>query len=542
MIRRHVLAALATGVEAGDDVAAREALGRTEWLLRGQARRMLDHALIDAAMLTGEHGAADPEAMRHVQRVAALNVAGRIDVDVTDRAAVAATYYALEPEPAARAPVATIALVTSLLTFVSLAIWLVMSLRHPPRAIRLRTPLVTGAYFHGGTPARDAELETFLVDELTSLVIETDADRRGSRDGAPRARHIQELRNARVIAAHGPALAAAWRNLIDGLDRWSNLPVGGKHVREAVAELGRYAQDVSDQLAVLGLGYYLSADALLQRSAHAVVFVYRVDDVRFVRVGGQARRVLSLRRLDRLNLRLGLLGRQSDELGDPVVLLDQIEDFVRDKVTPAIDTGIYALGDQAFHDSSAGRLLGAWAARAISRELEVALGDAYADPARREAALRQLVTATVRRHEARHGVDLERDRPLRYPRALEQIAGKHDLSTTRTELELAAYVSQIANDPATPQLALWNLVSHAFNRDRWGSAESYAAVVVIQGLARQLGIEVAPAVKQGQLDRGKLLGPAHQLAAQGSEKLRMAARQLWIELYGEPMLPIVDVK
>lgn len=546
MIRRHVLAALATGVEAGDDVAAREALGRTEWLLRGQARRMLDHALIDAALLTGEHvSAADPEGLRHVQRVAALNVAGRIDVDVTDRAAVAATYYALEPEPAACvpvAPVATIALVTAVLTCVSLAIWLVMSVRQPARERRLRTPIVTGAFFHGGTPARDAELEAFFVDELTSLVVETDADRRGSRDGAPRARHVQELRDARVIARRGPALAAAWRKLIDGLDRWSDLPVGSRRVRASVAELGRYAQDVSDQLAALGLGYYLSADALLQRSAHAVVFVYRVEDVRFVRVGGQARRVLSLRRLDRLNLRLGLLGRQSDELGDPVVLLDQIENFVRGKVMPAVDDGVYALGDQAFYDSPRGQLLGAWAARAIRRELAAAIGEVFGDPVRREAAIREIVVGTVRRHEARHGVDLERDHPLRYPRALETIAGKRDASTTRTELELAAYVSQIANDPATPQLALWNLASHAFNRDRWGGAESYAAVVVIEGLARQLGITVAPAVKHGQLDRGTLLGPAQQLAAQSSEKLRMAARQLWIELYGEPMLPIVDVR
>ena len=55
MIRRYVLAALATGVEAGDDGAAREAVGRTDWILRGPARRMLDHALIDAAMLTGQH-------------------------------------------------------------------------------------------------------------------------------------------------------------------------------------------------------------------------------------------------------------------------------------------------------------------------------------------------------------------------------------------------------------------------------------------------------------------------------------------------------
>ena len=117
--------------------------------------------------------------------------------------------------------------------------------------------------------------------------------------------------------------ASALAELNNALDRWGEMSVGSKRVREAVAELGRAAQDVSDELAVLGLGYYLSADALLQRTAHAAVFVYRVEDVAFVRAGGQARRVLSLRRLDRLNLRLGLLA----VLGPPFAR-DVLPDFL----------------------------------------------------------------------------------------------------------------------------------------------------------------------------------------------------------------------
>ena len=92
----------------------------------------------------------------------------------------------------------------------------------------------------------------------------------------------------------------------------------------------------------------------------------------------------------------------------------------------------------------------------------------------------------------------------------------------------------------TPQLALWNLATHGFNRDRWGSAESYAAVVVIDGLAKELGIDArTPAVINGHLDRDRLTTLAIELSAQPSDKLRQAARQLWITLYGEPMLPIV---
>ena len=53
MIRRHVLAAVDAGVAAGDDDAARAALRRIDWILRGQARRRLEHALIEAALATG---------------------------------------------------------------------------------------------------------------------------------------------------------------------------------------------------------------------------------------------------------------------------------------------------------------------------------------------------------------------------------------------------------------------------------------------------------------------------------------------------------
>src|SRR5690606_21637621 len=112
--------------------------------------------------------------------------------------------------------------------------------------------LVTGAFFHGGTPARDRELEHFLVAELTDLVIETDADHHGSHEGAPRAKHVAELRDAPIIAARGPALARTWRALIDVLDRWAAAPSRGRALHALEAELGRRAQDVSDQLAALG--------------------------------------------------------------------------------------------------------------------------------------------------------------------------------------------------------------------------------------------------------------------------------------------------
>ena len=101
-------------------------------------------------------------------------------------------------------------------------------------------------------------------------------------------------------------------------------------------------------------------------------------------------------------------------------------------------------------------------------------------------------------------------------------------------------LSYTMNDCA-PQFALWNVAGHAFNV-HWGSAESYVAVVILEGLARQLGhVSQRPVVFAAHLDRDALADLVRPLAYESSENLRSAARLLWIELYGEPLLPIVDV-
>jgi hypothetical protein len=544
VIRRHVLAALHVGVLAGDDEAAREVLCDTDWVLRASARRELSRVVVDAALMCGEHDPTDREGLRHVYRVAALNVAGRFEVDVTSRDDVAALYETLQPPRPSRAPIVTMFAGSAVVVAVLLLVWLAMIVRTPTRPIRPPAPLVTGAFFHGGTPARDEALESYVVTELTDLVVETDAARRGSSEGAARAKHAAELRDSPVIASRGPALAAAWRKLIDALDQWTDVRRRG--YRAAEVELGRRAQDVSDQFAALGLGLYLQADTIVDGpSAHAAVFVFAVEEVAFVRAGGRPRRVLSLRRLDQLALRHTLLGRQGDELGDPVVLLDQIDDLVKDRVMPTLFGSPYPLGDAAWRATVYGGLAHL-AGDAIRRELETHLGpDTFALRGTPEVRARvsRIIAASVRRHEARHAIDHDRETPLRYPAALAAyLPDDGSQRARRAHAELAGYLSQIGNEPVAPQFALWNLASLAFNRARWQTAEHYVGIVVIEGLARQLGTAASrPAIEKGQFYRQRLAETAAPLAAQSSDKLRAAARQLWIELYGEPMLPITDL-
>ncbi len=210
-----MLAALATGVEAGDDDVARAAVARTDWLLRGSARRHLERALIDAALISREMiTASDPDAMRHVQRVAALSIAGRYDVDATSRSQVTDAYRTLPPPRPNTVPIATILAASAVVVVTAMLAMFVVQLRAHHRASRSPVPLVWGAYLTGGVPATDRELEKLLVDELPMLSIETDGDRHASGDDRQRKDHVAALRASPIIEARGPGLAPAWRDMI----------------------------------------------------------------------------------------------------------------------------------------------------------------------------------------------------------------------------------------------------------------------------------------------------------------------------------------
>ena len=356
--------------------------------------------------------------------------------------------------------------------------------RHP----RTDLPPAVGAYRYSGEPDRDPALEQLFA-KLAA----------GNTAG---------LTDSPIVARRGPWLLAAWDRFVEQVARG---PEPDRGARDADRTLREAARAVTDQLATLGLGYYLDA-------ARGAVLVYRVEQVSFVHVGHDRRRILELRRLG--GEERHFLGMQSELLGDPVVMLDQIDDFVATHVAPVLAGGRYDLGDF-------GRL-GAAAGAAIRAELAV-----------RGETPAELVLASVRRHEARHGMDLERD-PLRMPPQLATVLGGHgagDAFALRARAELAAYTTQIASDPAIPQLALWNLASLALRRDRWGSPESYVAVVVIEGLVRHTGGGLhLPSVRGGQLDKRQLAEIALPLASLPDDQLRTAARELWKDLYDEPFL------
>ena len=503
MIRSHVLAALATGIEAGNDDAARAAVGRADWILRGAARRRLERALLDAALQSRELvTAADPEAMRHIQRVAALDVAHAGDVDASDRVAVARAYRRLDTRPIT-APVATAAACVMLVMLCALFAFTMYRLRHPARHHAQGAPYF-GAFATGGTPLYDLDLEQMLAIEMPRIAWL----------GGEAPAWLRDAMNKRE------PLVQPWHAFLDAVADRSK-----KHGTRMKAA----AHALSNALAGENLGYEVAAYDVDNR---AVVFVYRVDKVVFVRCDGEPRRVLDLRRIDHVQLERFVLGLESSDVGDPVVMLDRVEEFVQTHVRPVANGAPYELGDDTFRHSTAGARLAMAAGNAIRAEL--------AQPVANHETVGELFAASVRRHEARHSIDVEHDLELPTPPPLARMVGEGPF-TVHARAELAAYLTQIAYDPALPQLALWNFANQAFDSDDSYGAEGIAAIVALEGLARHVGGGVRPpAVLHGRLDRGTLAETALPLTQATDDQLRTAARELFAELFGEPPVAIYD--
>lgn len=537
MIRRHVLAALTVGVVAADEDAARAELTRIDWILRGRARRRLEAALIDATLAVGP-AVANEDALetRHRLRAAALIIDGRGDCDLTDRDAVAAAYAELVAPPPARTPIVTaVAALTALVLMTALGTAAVTIVTTHPEAAYTRPapPPPAGVFRDGGVPARDPAIERLLAGALPALLSHKVTDEAGRHHTAA------ALRGDPAIAARGPALVTAWRAMIDAIETWMDLDSTSASYRDVSEELRARIEVVSDQLAAAQLGYYLDPEILAEHSRRrAGIYTYRIERVSFVSANEKRVRVLDVRRLDHVGDDLAMLGMTTDELHDSIVVVDQIETKVRTQLLPVLQGAPYWLGDDTWARTR-GRGVAMAAGDAIRRELRGVLADVPAEQL--EARVNTLVTASVRHHEAQHGYDHDRDLPT--PAALAPWVGPHTGTfAIRARYEMSGYLAQIASDLFLPQLTLWNLSRHAFHRsDTSRVEEQFVAVVIIEGLARRLGIpSPGPVIHNGNIDRDRLAALVLPITERSTIELRAAAAKLWSESFDERLVRITD--
>ncbi len=546
MIRRHVLTALAIGVEAGDDEAARSSLENIEWVLRRPARRRLEKALLEAAIATGTTDFDDTEAVRHWLRAAALIVRAEGEA-LADRARVAAAYGRAAVRAPMRFPLATvIAAMLAVGSATAFGAATVMAIKAPVGGEAYRRPTPpppAGVFATGGVPRRDKEIEIVLGVQLPKLVAMSELSRKGPVDNGARDQMVQLLRADTAFAAHGPALAIAWRRMIDTYERWMVMVPGDRGYGDVSRELRARFDVVSDQMAAAELGYYIDPEIVSDPHPRrrAGIYSYRIERVAFVRANDREPiRVFDARRLDPADGGAAMLGMKQDELDDPIVLLDTVEAKVQNQILPVLAGATFPVGDDGWVYTTRGRDVAASAAYGIRTELLAALYTAAQDPEQAAIKTRELITASVRHHEAQHKLD--HDVALPYPPELSTRLGdkKNDPFAVRTRYELSAYLSQIASDTWLPQLTLWNLARHGFHKGQ-RREETFVAVVVIEGLARKLGIApVGAVIRNGEVDRDRLALLASPLAQRTTAELRRAAAELWAEMFGEPLVRLYD--
>ncbi len=545
VVRRHLLAALSAAIEAADDNVARAVLARIDWILRGRARRMLEAALLEAAIATGVSDYTDPAAVRHVLRAAALIVRGEKG-ELADAVKVAAAHETHEAAPPTTWPIATIvagAIALATATTVAAATAFVVNGPAKPYSYERPAPAPPiGVFREGGAPRRDPAIERALGETFPALVTTSAAITYGAQvDEGARARLFATLRAEPAMQAHGPQLGTAWTEMLGTLEDWIDLTPGDRAWAETSSELHARIDVVSDQLAAVELGYYIDPEILGEHARRRRgIFTYRIETVGFVKANDTQVRVLDLRRLDTIGGGAALLGLTSEELEDPVVLLDAIDHKIATQVLPVLVGAPFQLGDDGWARTR-GRPLAMAAGAAIRRELLSALYTDVQSPERATGRTRQLVVASIRHHEAQHKLD--KAESLAYPLPLARMLSerKNEEFAVRARYELSGYVSQIASDTWLPQLTLWSLARHAFRRGGPRIEEAYVAVVVVEGLARELGIPSKGAVMHGgEIDRDRLAALVGPLTMRTTVELRSAATALWAELFEEPLTRLYD--
>jgi hypothetical protein len=173
------------------------------------------------------------------------------------------------------------------------------------------------------------------------------------------------------------------------------------------------------------------------------------------------------------------------------------------------------------------------------RAIDEALGGAAEGKA--FLALGDALAASVERHEVQHRLDVARRSPV-MPQALAdkvgplRLDGRESPRAAAARAELSAYLAELARDARTGRFGLAMVARFLFDRRLHGSSECYAALVILEGLAAELGVPAAaPLVADHTIDRRGAGRLYLELVKQPPERLRAAAKKLWERLFEAPL-------
>jgi hypothetical protein len=159
------------------------------------------------------------------------------------------------------------------------------------------------------------------------------------------------------------------------------------------------------------------------------------------------------------------------------------------------------------------------------------------------AAGRDLFAGLVETHEVQHRLDYASS-GRRMPPELEAYVGpvlfegQEQGGAASARDEMSAYLAQLARAPALAGTSLVLIGRALMNRHFWGGAECHGALVILAGLARELGLPEEKLVAQRFVDRGAAARTLTLLLGKPEGEVSAAAARLWQHLYGVPLEPL----
>lgn len=156
--------------------------------------------------------------------------------------------------------------------------------------------------------------------------------------------------------------------------------------------------------------------------------------------------------------------------------------------------------------------------------------------------VREAVLRSVERHEVQHRLDYAAER-FELPPLLARRMGKLELQghathslPMRASLELSAFLSEIADDPA-PLLALVTMSRMVFVKRLHGTPHSYAALVALESMARELGINTEERLGRS-VTRQELAQLLYEICVRPTKQLREAAKKAYQREFGTPLASV----
>jgi len=163
-------------------------------------------------------------------------------------------------------------------------------------------------------------------------------------------------------------------------------------------------------------------------------------------------------------------------------------------------------------------------------------------------SIRDQQALSVEQHETQHQLDYDRERVI-LPRPVADMLGVRDPNDVYDDKfasyvasEVSAYLAELVRGRDSPALTLMVLSQSAFDRGEWGGAYCYAALAVLEGIAKELGLAGGKLVAGRRIDRAELTRLLLAITDKPEPELRQAARRTWESWYESKLAEVTVEK